>query len=99
MSFKSLKIYLRLMGLWKNNAKHHHNPMRNTILIIFFINYFVTTLWFFAFEAQTFIEYSESLYYTMSTLLVLSWYSIYLYQVENYAEIFANLDILIEKSK
>lgn len=87
------------MGLWENNGKHHHNPMWNIIFIAFFINYFVTSLWFFVFAAQTFTEYSESFYYTMSAVLALSWYSIFLHQRQNYAQVFADIDTMIEKSK
>lgn len=98
MTFKSLKFYLRSMGLWKSDAQRH-NPILNTIYLIQIINFSVTSFWFFAFSAQTFIEYSKCFYYMTSALLALLWYSIYLYQREKYAQAFAELDKMIEQSK
>lgn len=85
------------MGLWKCGV--NHNLMLNIFFIGSFINFFMTSFWYFAFTAQTFIEYSKCFYYMMSALLALIWYFIYIFQREKYAQAFVDLDILIEKSK
>lgn len=96
MAFESLKYYQSVMGLWKNGR---YNLILNIIFIGFFINFVVTPMWFFLFTAQTIIEYSKCFYYMMSALLVLAWYSIFLHQRNDYAEVFADLERMIEKSK
>lgn len=85
------------MGLWKYGV--NHNLILNIVFIGMLINFFVTSLWYFAFTAQTFIEYSKCFYYMMSGLLGLIWYLIYIFQREKYAQVFIDLDILIGKSK
>lgn len=96
-SFESLKFYLRLLGLWKSDTEKH-DLILNIMFFVFFFNFFVTSFWFFAFEAQNFIEYSKSFYYMTSALLSLSWYSIYIYQKISYAQVFSDLDQMIQKS-
>lgn len=97
MTFKSLKFYLSLMGLWKRGE--HYDLVLNLVFLGFFINFVVSSLWFFLFTAQTIIEFSKCFYYMMSAFLVLAWYSIYLYQRNEYAQVFVDLDTMMEKSK
>lgn len=97
MAFESLKYYQSLMGLWKNGGRY--NLILNIIFIGFFLNFVVSSMWYFLFTAQTIIEYSKCFYYMMSALLVLAWYSICLHQRNEYAEVFADLGRMIEQSR
>lgn len=98
-SFEVLKTHLTAMGLLNGNLSPNLVSIMNLTLFAFFINFFVTTLWFLTFTAHTFMEYSQGFYFTVSSLLVLVWYSIHYCQRRKFTELFVEHQAIIEDSK
>ena len=99
MSFGSLKYYLFLVGIERNNR---HGKYFDIISICFIygstVIYFISTFWYFAFTAKNLYEYTDAFYYMSSSLLMFGWYSIYLMKRTEYIELFKELDSMIERS-
>lgn len=101
-SFILLKTFYQFGGVLKFESKHRARLIQ-TLINCFFYGLcsilFLSTLAFFSFGNRTFSEYSECLYFLMGSLLMTSWYSVYLWQSEKYVELFSTLDKIIEQSK
>lgn len=64
-----------------------------------FALYALTTFWFFAFDAVTFADYSRSFFFLVTAMLCASWYMTYLMYKDEFADIFDELNNIIEKSE
>lgn len=99
LSFSEVKSNMRFAGILPN-------PMRSKLLTIIVqsyfsgicLIYFVSTLWFLLFHAEILIDYTNGFYFNACGWLVSAWYSIYLWRSDQYADLFAQLDTIIEKS-
>lgn len=99
-TFAILREYMSLIGvLWNCNRSRHFYIILNCVFLALAIIFFLSTFWFFAFAAVTFDEYAASFYFISCSLLMLSWYSNYLWQRSKYVELFTELGIMIEKSE
>ena len=100
--FEKLNVRLHRLGIFQGNpdpkSKWIVIATRSGLLIIY-ISYFLAPTWYFVFEAQTPREHSESLIFVFASLLVLSWYSAFIFQHEKYADLLDELNSIIENSK
>lgn len=98
-SFVLLKNNLSLFGILRDNSRGKYFSLIS-ICAIFgsTVIYFVSTFWYFALTANTFNERANSFYYVSSSLLMFTWYSIYLIQRVKYIDLFNELDSIIERS-
>lgn len=100
--FATLNKYLRLSGILPWDSTFRGRIISLIINFAFFGNYFIlflSTLWFFLFEAVTFSEFSECFYFLNCSLLLISWYLIYLLKREEFVALFAKLTEIIEERK
>lgn len=101
-SFVVLKKYLRLSGVLPWDSSHRGKFISAALKCVFFANYFMVlwqTLWFVLFEAVTFSEYSEGLYYLNGSLLMISWFTAYSFGRKKFVQIFEDLNKIIGKRK
>lgn len=68
-------------------------------LFTIYIAYFLASAWYFVFEAETPRKRSESLIYVLGSLLMLSWYSAFLFQSKTYAALTDELNEIVGESK
>lgn len=101
-TFELLKKNLRFLGCTREGANLYEKLFGiavNCALSGVYLSYFLTTFWFFAFDAKTFMERAENLYYVLSSLSMLVWYVIIVWQKSEYKSLFDELDKMIETSE
>lgn len=99
-SFVLIKQYMCSIGLlWNFNRSKHFNIFLNCATLIFNMIFSVTTLWFVAFTATNFDEYTTGLYYLNCSVLMFWWYSGYLSHRSQFVELFTKIDEIIVKSE
>lgn len=100
-SINLLTSYLRLFGVLPILTEGGWNLsiISNFIFYAICLLSLSSTLYFFAFTAQIFSEYVETFYYITHSMLMLSWYSVYLTQRKSYGSLIVELDEIIEKRK
>lgn len=101
-TFESLKDVLRWFGIFQQELGAPRNILISAKIcsrLVFTSVLLVTPFCFFAFEARTFYEYTESYFFGLLGALVLSWYSHYLCKESEFAELIQVLDVIIDKSK
>lgn len=99
-SFVVLKKYLRLSGVLPWDSSRHGKCISTALKCVFFANYLTVlsqTVWFVLFEAVTFSEFSEGLYYLNGSLLMISWFTAYSFGRDKFVEIFEDLNKIIAK--
>lgn len=99
---EQLKKYLRIFGIMMHNpngCKYIVDIAINCLILTFLLLNFLASSWFLAFDAQTFNEFSESIFYFLSLISIIAFYIIYIWQSHKYAKFFADLDAIIENSK
>lgn len=100
-SFVTLKHCLRLIGIlkWKSSSSTPFiGFIRRTVFFGVAMSFVLSLFWFFAFTAQTFSDYSVSFYCMLTGILVWVWYSIYIWEHQEYSDFFNALDGIIEQS-
>lgn len=99
--FKKFKAHLCWLGVFQSEVRHRAKIITLAFRChrVIFISYIFSTTWYFAFEAQTPNEHSESLFIVLTSMLLFAWYSVLLFQSEKYAIIFDELNLVIGKSK
>lgn len=100
--FVKLKKLLRFVGVLPFVSNNHRQILKILINCVFYalcLILFLSTFWFFSFESKTFNEFVECLYFLTSSLLLTSWYSVYLWQSEKYSQLFSNLEDIIHQSR
>lgn len=99
-SFVLLKKHLSLFGILRDNSRGKYYPLISSCVIFgFTVILFISTFWYFAFTANNFHERANSFYYLSSSLLMFTWFSIYLIQRMKYINLFNELDAIIERSR
>lgn len=98
-SFELIRKYMNFFGISRRDPNNRLKTTLNTVHFVNIIVYILASCGFTAFEAETFSEYSESLFYNFCALLTLWWYLIYVLQSENFVQILDDLDEMIEKSE
>lgn len=99
-SFNLLQLQMQWLGVLPR-------PMNQRTLQLFSIGviygiileYFTTTFWYFAFEANTLSEYAESFYILSFGPVIFAWYSTYLWQSDDFHFLFHDLNAIVQKSK
>lgn len=71
----------------------------NCTIYAIFIQHLAATIWFFAFNAQTFREYAESFFYICYAMQLSSWYTLNFLNRVKYEQFFKELDGIIAQSK
>lgn len=102
MTLDNLKYFFRWFGVLQFESQPNRRliaTILNWICSVFLFLYVLTTFWFFAFDAETFEDYSRSFFFFVTATLSVIWYAIYLMGKDKYADIFDDLDDIIEKSK
>lgn len=101
-TFCALKKYLRLFGILSWDSTRCGliiGVIINCFCLVIFFMYFLSSFCFFLFRAENFNELSESFFQLLDSLLMISWYSIYLIKRGEYVKLFTELDQLIGKRK
>lgn len=101
-TFDLLRNYIRNLGIFQwssNRCGNLFTTFLNCVYFGIFMIFFMTTLWYFLFTAQTIIEYAKSFYFMSYAIVVLVWYSTFLWKTDEYAALFKNFDIKVRKSK
>lgn len=101
-TFELLKKYFRFLGSTHQDANLYEKLSGVAVicsLLGIYLVYILTTLWFFAFEAKTFMERAESLYYLLSSLSMFVWYVNIVWQKSEHKSLFDELDKIIAKSE
>lgn len=101
-SLELIKKFLRLFGIAKcsqDGSDRMIGTVTNCVACTVYTVYVCITLRFFACEAQTFFEYSESFFFILCAILMSIWYQIYLRQRTKYSELIEDLIVVVEKSK
>lgn len=101
-SFVLLKFFYRFGGVLPFNSSYFGRVVTILINCIYYgicVMLFLSTFWYFLFGARAFSEYVECSYFFVSSLLMASWYSVYLWQRTKYVDLFSTLDAIIEQSK
>lgn len=101
-SFILLKKFYRFGGVLQfapNRCGRYTTILINCIYYAICITLFLSTFWYFSFGARTFSEYVECSYFFVSSLLMASWYSVYLWRRSEYVDLFSTLDAIIEESE
>lgn len=99
--FKRLQEYLRWMGILLWDSKSVSNAFSsalNCIFSIIFITFIVSMLWFVVSTAQSLSDYTESFFFVSSACMLTAWYSALFWKKNEYATLFSDLDIIVEKS-
>lgn len=99
--FELLKIHLNSFGILQTDAAK--KPSLNPYILIgnlsgCLVLFFVSTAWFFVFSSKSNVKSAQSLYFTVSALVIVVWYSICLWNGDKYDSLFADSDAIIEKS-
>lgn len=100
-SFEPLKTKLHHLGIWtfeSNKRSWIFQIAFTSISYGFSISLFITTFWFFLFEAQMTSESTDSMFTALAALLLICWFTALLWQNKKYAILLADLDAIIEKS-
>lgn len=99
-TFKTLKSQLRWMGiLRRDSVSGIVAVILDSVMFGVCISYAVTTGSFTLFRCRTFEEYMESVFIFLSSMMVTLWYSVFLWQKQDFNRLFVDLDAIIEKSK
>lgn len=102
MPLDTLKEHFLWLGILQFDAQPHRMFIAkalNVICAAILAFYISMPFWFLIFDAVTFEDYSRSFFFFMCGSLCASWYTIYLVCHRKYAEIFDDLDDIVEKSK
>lgn len=103
-SFDLLQIQMQWLGI----LPFHRNQNRNQKVIRQFLScaifgvfseFFLTTFWYFAFTASSIIEYAESFYVVAFSVVLLIWYTTYLWHRNDFRTLFLDLDKIVQRSK
>lgn len=100
-SFKELKRFLILFGVWRADSCVKESVLciiKNCVSLSFLFSLFVTSAWFVIFSAQSAREITESSYFALFSLQCTAWYLTLIWHRNSYAAIFNELDIKIEQS-
>lgn len=98
-SFVSLKKYMSFLGLYPNSNRDGVLKLIPVCIYIALLgSFFISALWFFCFNASVFNEFTGSFYFMCVSSLAFTSHSNYLWQSENYANLFNGIDAIIEKS-
>lgn len=93
---------MELIGTLKSDSTGHRKMLIIALNLFFFVAiliFFITTVWYFAFEAEELLEYAVSAYYVVTSS---TFFMVYLemFRVRNYNyDLFRSLDLIVEKSK
>lgn len=99
-SFTLLKRIMRFSGiLFDPNHSKTLMLISNCYFFVVFICYFLSTFWFFCFQAKVLAEYTGCFYFNCCSSLIFTWYWSYVSHRKDYADLFNALDAMIEKSK
>lgn len=101
-SFILLKKFYRFGGVLQfapNQYGRYITILINCIYYAICIMLFLSTFSYFSFGTRTFSEYVECSYFFVSSLLMASWYSVYLWRRSEYVDLFATLDEIIKESE
>lgn len=101
-SFKELTRRLILIGVWRGDSSARERILcliKNCVILITFMSFFVTAEWFVIFSAKSTREITESSYFALTSLLCFIWYSILMWKRDKYANIIKDVDIINEQSK
>lgn len=101
MTLDTLKRYFRWLGILEYDS--HPNRLQFAMILKCIcgglLSYYVLSVhWYFIFDAVTFEDYSRSFFFCLSSSLGASFYVTYLMRKKEYADIFDDLDVIIEKS-
>lgn len=97
-----IRIQLNLMGLLQcDSTKREKIRMITSNCLYFFIllSFLLTTAWYFAFNARTHLEYAESSYFVVTSLLAVIIYLHMFHKRSEYKRLFEDLDALVEESE
>lgn len=101
-SLDLLQIQMQWLGILPRHANQSGKTIRlflNFAIFGIFLEFFLTTLWYFAFTANTLIEHAESFYVVTFAAVLLTWYSIYLWHRDDFRALFLDLDKIILRSE
>lgn len=100
--FDRLVRYMRMIGLWRKDKSLQDKSIGvivNGLFMVISLISIVTTVWYFLFNAETFVEYAESFYNILLALVIPMIYLIFLWQGETFNMCFNDLNLIIEASK
>ena len=87
-----------ILPLNSNNRAWTMNTILRTLWITDIIIHYLSTFWFSMFDAKNFTEFVQSFFNVLHSSLLLTWFSIYYLQRNNYASYIDELETEIEKS-
>lgn len=99
--FKELKVHLNWIGVWRSDCSARAKELsvlKKCVVYITLISSFLSTGWFRLFSAQTVRETTESSFFALSALGLVAWYSVLLWQHQQYATILDELDVKMKQS-
>lgn len=102
MTLDTLKRNFRWLGILQFDSQPNRMiiaAILNCICGGLFGFYVLSNLWFFIFDAVTYEDYSRSFFFCLSSSLGALWYATYLMGKNKYADIFDDLDDIVEKSE
>lgn len=100
--FASFKRNIQWIGIFREEQNRNKKILLkflNFAFIANFISVVVTATWFFLVEARTLLELARSFLFAITCVMIISWYSTYLWHQRTYADLFHDLEVLITKSK
>lgn len=97
----TLKKQFILMGILQPTTQLERIifSIANIVLLGLCMIYCVTSSWYIVFEAETFAVYAECLFIVLSSLMLTMWYSFLIWNRNEYRDLFARIDAIVEKSK
>lgn len=70
----------------------------NCALFIIYSSYLISVVSFLFIEAQTFIEYADATFQTLSGVLFVIWYTMMVWDRKGFSQLFSRLDANVEQS-
>lgn len=101
-TFKTLKMYMNLLGILQLSSTQEKQllyKVSNGIAFATFVQFWLTTSWYLAFEADSFIEYAQCAAFVLTSTQSILWYFMLVSQRKDKIEFFTRLDAMIENSK
>lgn len=90
---------LGILQLDPSQQKQMLFKVANLTVFATFFQFWLTTLWYLLFEADTFLEYAQCAAYVLTSTQSIVWYLLMLWQRQDKIVFFTRLDALIENSE
>lgn len=100
--FKELKERLKLIGILfadSNSKEKQLSIIKNVVAVTYFVLIFISSGWFRLFVARSTREITESSFFLLMFLKIFVWYSIFIWQRQEYAAVLSELAEKLEQSK